>query len=44
MNVTERLSYIEDTLKWVVRLILGALIMAVIAFALSGGFNAVPQM
>jgi hypothetical protein len=36
-NVSQRLGYIEDTLKWVVRLIIGAVLMAVIAFVLRGG-------
>ncbi|WP_368183679.1 hemolysin XhlA family protein [Aestuariibius sp. HNIBRBA575] len=38
-NVEKRLTSIEDTLKWLVRLILGALIMGVIAYALRGGFT-----
>ena len=38
-NVAERLNHIEDTLKWVVRLIMGALIMAAIAYALGGGLK-----
>lgn len=36
-NIDKRLSGIEDTLKWLVRLVIGALIMAVIGFALKGG-------
>lgn len=36
-NVEQRLGGIEDTLKWLVRLILGALVLAVVAFALGGG-------
>lgn len=36
-NVEKRLSSIEDTLKWLVRLILGALIMAALAYAVKGG-------
>lgn len=36
-NVETRLSQIEDTLKWLVRLILGALVMAGLAQALRGG-------
>lgn len=37
INVEARLSSIEDTLKWLVRLIIGALLMGVLAFVLSGG-------
>ena len=37
-NVENRLSSIEDTLKWLVRLIIGAIILAAIGFALGGGF------
>ena len=39
-NVESRLSSIEDTLKWLVRLIIGAIILAAIGFALGGGFGA----
>ncbi len=38
-NVSERLKSIEDTLRWLVRLIIGALIMAIVAFAIKGGFH-----
>jgi hypothetical protein len=38
-NVAGRLSYIEDTLKWVVRLIIGALLMSAVAFVLRGGLT-----
>lgn len=38
LNVSARLGAIEDTLKWLVRLIIGALIMAAVAYALQGGF------
>lgn len=38
-NVESRLAGIEDTLKWLVRLIIGAVIVAVVGFALNGGFN-----
>jgi len=37
-NVETRLKAIEDTLKWLTRLILGALVAAAVAFALKGGF------
>lgn len=36
-NVEARLTKIEANLTWLIRLILGALVMAVITFALSGG-------
>lgn len=38
-NVERRLDAIEDTLKWLSRLILGALIMALIAFVVKGGLG-----
>ncbi len=38
-NVEKRLTAIEDTLKWLVRLILGALMMAALAYALNGGLT-----
>lgn len=37
INVETRLASIEDTLKWLVRLIIGALILALIGFAIGGG-------
>ncbi|MEL6509405.1 MAG: pseudouridine synthase [Pseudomonadota bacterium] len=37
-NVENRLSGIEDTQKWLVRLILGAWIMSAVAYAIKGGF------
>lgn len=37
-NVEKRLSGIEDTLKWLVRLIIGAIILAAVTYALGGGF------
>lgn len=39
INVEKRLGSIEDTLKWLVRLILGAIVMAAMAFALTGGLS-----
>ncbi len=39
INVEKRLSAIEDTLKWLVRLILGALTLSALAFVLNGGFG-----
>lgn len=38
MNVADRLSAIEDTLKWLVRLIIGGLLMAGVTYAVQGGF------
>jgi hypothetical protein len=38
VNVASRLSAIEDTLKWLVRLIIGGLLMAGLTYALQGGF------
>ncbi|WP_342075926.1 hemolysin XhlA family protein [Yoonia sp. SS1-5] len=38
-NVSDRLGAIEDTLKWLVRLIIGGLLMAGLAYALQGGFS-----
>ena len=38
LNVEKRLESIEDSLRWLVRLIVGAFIMAGIAYALNGGF------
>ena len=39
--VENRLHSIEDTLKWLVRLIIGALILGMIGFAVGGGFAGV---
>ena len=39
-NVADRLSAIEDTLKWLVRLIVGALLLGLIGFVLQGGLVA----
>ena len=39
-NVEKRLEGIETNMQWLVRLILGAIIMAIIAFMLNGGFIA----
>lgn len=36
-NVGARLGSIEDTLKWPVRLVMGGLLMAAIAFVIQGG-------
>jgi hypothetical protein len=37
INVSERLTAIEDMLKWLVRLIIGGLLMGGLAFVLQGG-------
>ncbi|WP_425090485.1 hemolysin XhlA family protein [Tropicimonas sp. S265A] len=39
VNVENRLNSIEDSLKWLVRLILGAFVLALVAYALKGGFG-----
>jgi len=39
VNVEQRLGSIEDTLKWLVRLIIGTLVTAAVAYALRGGFD-----
>ncbi|WP_232830753.1 hemolysin XhlA family protein [Tropicimonas sp. IMCC34011] len=36
-NVELRLAAIEDMLKWLVRLVVGALVLGMMAFALNGG-------
>ena len=36
VNVTERLCSIEDTLKWLVRLVVGGMILAVISIVMEG--------
>ena len=36
-NVGGRLSAIEDTLKWLVRLVIGGVLMGVLAILLQGG-------
>lgn len=36
-GVDRRLGNIEDTLKWIVRLIVGAIVMSFLGFILSGG-------
>ena len=41
LSVEKRLGAIEDTLKWLVRLIIGALLMGALAYALRGGFSGV---
>lgn len=36
-NIITRLSSIEDTLKWLVRLAVGGLLMGLVAFVVNGG-------
>ncbi|WP_368346275.1 pseudouridine synthase [Pelagovum sp. HNIBRBA483] len=43
-NVEKRLAAIEDSLKWLVRLVMGAVVMALLAFVISGGFALPTQM
>ena len=38
LNVKDRLMAIEDTLKWLVRLIIGGILMAGLTYAVQGGF------
>lgn len=38
-NVGRRLAAIEDTLRWLVRLIIGGLLVAAITYALQGGLS-----
>lgn len=38
-SIDSRLTSIESTLTWLVRLIIGALITALLGFALSGGLH-----
>ncbi len=38
-NVEKRLSAIEDTLKWLVRLVIGALLLGVLAYMIRGGLS-----
>ena len=37
VNVEGRLTGIEETLKWLVRLIIGALLMGAVAYVIKGG-------
>ncbi len=36
-NVESRLSSIEDTLKWLLRLVIGGMLVAFVAFVVKGG-------
>ena len=37
-NVATRLCAIEDALKWIVRLMIGGMLMAAVSYAVQGGF------
>lgn len=39
INVEARLDGIEDTLKWLVRLVLGGLVMAIMGYVIAGGIG-----
>lgn len=39
LNVAARLEAIEDVLRWLVRLIIGGLLMGALAYAMQGGFT-----
>lgn len=39
-NVAKRLSAIEDTLKWLVRLIIGGILIAGLTYVIQGGLVA----
>ena len=41
-NVEKRLTGIEGTLQWLVRLVLGAIILGVTSFVISGGLTFIP--
>ena len=36
-NLTGRLDSIEDTLKWLVRLIIGGMVVALVGYSVQGG-------
>lgn len=36
-NTAARLTSIEDTLKWLVRLVIGGILGALVAYAMNGG-------
>ena len=38
-DIEKRLGEIEDTLKWLVRVILGAIVLAAIAYMINGGLK-----
>ena len=43
-NVEKRLTSIEDTLKWLVRLVVGAIVLAFLAWVLGGGLSGAPAL
>lgn len=42
VNIEKSLTKIQDGITWVLRLVVGALIIAALGFALKGGFNVGP--
>ncbi|GLS86666.1 hypothetical protein GCM10010873_16400 [Cypionkella aquatica] len=42
VNIEKSLTKIQDGITWVLRLVVGALILAAIGFALKGGFHVGP--
>jgi dienelactone hydrolase len=40
-NVTTRLGSIEDTLKWLVRLMIGGMLLAFVGYAMGGGLSVI---
>lgn len=38
-SLDKKISKIDDTTTWAVRLVVGAIILAIVSFALRGGFN-----
>lgn len=42
VNIEKSLTKIQDGITWVLRLVVGALILAAVGFALKGGFNVSP--
>lgn len=38
-NVADRLGAIEDTLRWLVRMMIGGFLMAALTYALQGGLK-----
>lgn len=38
-NIDTKIGGINDTLTWITRLVIGAIILAIVAFMVNGGFN-----
>lgn len=38
-NLDKKITALNDTLTWITRLVLGAIVLAVVAFMVRGGFN-----